>query len=324
MDCLGIDEDQTKYEYASQKPGHHHACGHDGHVSMLLGAAQVITDRYGDGSLAGTIKFMFQPAEEGGAGAKAMINDGLLKLGGVEVDEVYGQHLGSNIPLGEVLVGIGPFMAGSDAVDITITGVGGHGAYPQLTKDAVLVQAAMIQNLHTIVSRNVAPDQLGVLSIGHTSAGSVRNAVASQAKLLGTVRTVDPTVQKIMQKRINEIADGISHAYGCKCHVDYTNQYPPTINVGEGPFQLVQDVAAKIVGNRVRISKTPQMGAEDFSFLLQEKPGNFWFIGAAPTTDLGAHPHHSPLFDFNEEAMKIGSSMFVELIESRMKLPAKI
>ncbi|TPX35742.1 hypothetical protein SmJEL517_g01950 [Synchytrium microbalum] len=325
MDCLGIDEDPSKYSFVSRKPGRMHACGHDGHVAMLLAAAEILTEKFGDRSLNGSIKFMFQPAEEGGAGAKAMIDDGLFGLGGIEVDEVYGLHLGSNFALGDVLIGIGPVMAGSDAVDLTVQGVGGHGAYPHLTKDAVLVQAAIVQSLHTIVSRNVAPDQLGVLTIGHVSAGSVRNAVASKATLLATVRTVDAKVQSIMKKRITEVAEGVAHAHGCKCQVDYTVQYPATINVGEGPYKLVQDAAAKIVGKEhIRLVKTPQMGSEDFSFLLLEKPGNFFFVGAAPTADLGSHPHHSPLFDFNEQAMLIGSSIFVELIEQRMNLPMKL
>ena len=310
MDALPVQE-TSDVSYKSQNEGIMHACGHDGHMAMLLGAAKILLQN--KDRLSGNIRFIFQPAEEGEGGARYMIADGCLE----NVDEIYGMHLWNYQPYGEIGVKSGPIMAAADIFDITIKGIGGHGAMPQGTVDAIVVASNLIINLQTIVSRNTDPLQSTVITVGKINGGHGFNVIADEVKLRGTVRAMTEENRQMVKTRMQETIDGVAKSTGAKIVMDYQEGYPPTINDTDASQKVVQ-AADKIV-SKGTIEPYLTMGAEDFSYYLQKIPGCFFFIGSAPSDKkLMSVPHHCSHFDIDERALLVGTSMFVQLIKDQL------
>ncbi len=307
MDALPIEE-ATGLPYASKMPGKMHACGHDGHTSMLLGAARHLCETR---NFDGTAVVIFQPAEEGGAGAKAMIDDGLLDR--FNIQEIYGLHNYPGLPLGKFAIKPGALMAAADRIRIDVEGLGGHAARPHRAVDTVLVGCAIINGLQHIVSRNVDPLESAVISITMFQAGTTDNVIPQTAHLRGTARSLDPTVRDLLEKRINETAEGIAKAHGAKVTVNYSRDYPVVVN-DPGATEFAGKVAREIVGdNNFNEAVVPVMGGEDFAFMLEKRPGAFIFMGNGDTANL-----HHPAYDFNDMAIPFGSSYWVRLVETAM------
>lgn len=310
MDALPLLE-TSGAPYSSTIPGVSHACGHDGHVAMLLAAAEVLQKNRA--RLSGTVRLLFQPAEEGAGGARLMIDEGCLD----GVDEVYGLHLWNYQPYGEIGNAAGPVFAATDEFQIRIKGKGGHGAMPQGTVDAVVVASHLILQLQTITSRNIDPLESGVVTVGKIAGGSNFNIIAETVELIGTARSYQPAVQELIIRRMQEIVEGTARAFGAEIHLDYKKGYPPTINA-EGPAQKVARSAAKIVGSGVT-NPYLTMGGEDFSYFLQKVPGCYFFVGSCPPgREPLSIPHHCPHFDFDERALLVGASVFVQLAEDEL------
>jgi hippurate hydrolase len=307
MDALPIQE-ATGVPYASKTPGHMHACGHDGHTAMLLGAARHLCETR---NFDGTAVVIFQPAEEGGAGAKAMIEDGLLDR--FRIGEVFGLHNYPGLPVGSFAIRPGPIMAAADRIWIEIEGVGGHAARPHLSVDTVLVGAAIVNALQQIVSRNVDPVDNAVVSITLFQAGSTDNVIPSTALLRGTGRSLKPETRDLLQRRVTEIAEGVAHLYGAKATVRYQRDYPVVVNHA-GATEFATTVARDVAGDaQVDPAVPPVMGGEDFAFMLQRRPGAFIFMGNGDSANL-----HHPAYDFSDAAIPFGSSYWVRLIETAM------
>jgi amidohydrolase len=307
MDALPIEE-ETSLPYRSKTPGKMHACGHDGHTAMLLGAAQRLAQTR---DFAGNAVVIFQPAEEGGAGAMAMIDDGLMDTFGIE--QVYGMHNWPGSPVGSFGLRKGSLMASADEITITIEGKGGHGALPHLCIDPVMVGAQIITALQTITSRNVDPLDSSVISITRFQAGTANNIIPQTAWLNGTVRTLKPETRNKVEKRIHEIAAGLADASGASARVEYRRGYPPTVNHG-AQTDFAASIARKVAGDRnVDANAPPTMGSEDFSFMLEARPGAFIFIGNGDSATL-----HHPSYDFNDEVLPYGMSYWVELVETAL------
>jgi amidohydrolase len=306
MDALPVDE-ESGAPYASETRGAMHACGHDGHVAMLLGAATLIACRQRE--IAGTIVFCFQPAEEGHGGAKAMLDDGLLERFGVE--RAYGLHLASALPVGIVGLREGPFYASSDSIEITIEGAGGHGAAPHLSVDPVYVAGQFIVALQQIVSRNIDPLEPAVVTIGALHAGTTHNVIPSRASLLGTVRAFDTGVRAAMAERIERVLRGICESSGATYRFEYLWRYPVTSNDAE-QARYVRALAEREIG-ATRVIEAPKlMGAEDFSFYAERVPACFFSIGSNGGS-ASAFPHHHARFDIDERALETGVRMMTAL-----------
>jgi len=308
MDALPIEE-VSGVPFASKTPGLMHACGHDGHTAMLLGAAKYLAETR---NFDGTAVVIFQPAEEGGAGGKAMVDDGLMTRWGIQ--QVFGLHNMPGLPEGHFEITPGPILASADAFEITVHGKGGHGgAGPHRAVDSVLIGAEIVGALQSIVSRNVDPMKTAVVSVCMFNSGSAFNIIPATASLGGTARTFDPAVRDLVERRIAEIADGIARAYGGTAETKYTRMYPATVNHAH-ETDLAAAAARDVVGaERVNDRTTPIMGGEDFSFMLLERPGAFILLGMGD-----GHECHHPAYTFNDAILGPGASYWVRLIETTM------
>ncbi|NEV76129.1 amidohydrolase [Rhodopseudomonas sp. BR0C11] len=309
MDALPIEED-TGVAYASQTPGRMHACGHDGHTAMLLGAAKHLAATR---DFNGSVAFIFQPAEEGGAGAKAMIEDGLFSR--FPIDEVYGMHNKPGLPIGQFATRTGAVMASTDRIEIEIEGIGGHAARPQYSIDPVVVGAQIVTALQTIVSRTLDPLASAVVSITNFHAGSAFNVIPQKANLVGTARALDGKVRDRLEARIAELSTLIAQAHGATARVTYERGYPVTCNHAE-QTAFAADTAAAITGNdQVDRDLAPMMGAEDFSYMLEQRPGALIFLGNGDSAGL-----HHPRYDFADAAIPYGIAYWSKLVERALPL----
>jgi amidohydrolase len=310
MDALPIQE-LNEVPYKSQHDGVMHACGHDGHTAIALATAYYLQQHRQN--FGGTVKIIFQPAEEGPGGAKPMIEAGVLK--NPDVDAIIGLHLWNNLPLGTVGVRAGALMAAVECFKCTILGKGGHGAMPHQTIDSIVVAAQIVNALQTIVSRNVDPIDSAVVTVGELHAGTKLNIIPDTARMSGTIRYFKPDLKGFFQERIEQIIAGVCQSHGASYDLEYWGLYPPTINNAD-MAELVRSQAEQVIETPMGVVPECQtMGGEDMSYFLQAVPGCYFFLGSAnPAKDL-AYPHHHPRFDFDETALPMGVEIFVRCVE---------
>jgi len=306
MDALPITETGDA-PYKSQTPGAMHACGHDGHVSILLAAAKTLAARKDD--VPGTLVFCFQPGEEGYAGNRLMIEDGALE--NPRVDRTFALHLYSGLDVGKIGVRDGAFFASADEFDLTIRGKGGHGAMPQNSIDPIVAGAYFITMLQTIVSREVAPKDPAVFTVGQFTSGTTFNVIPDEAHLKGTVRSFDPEIRKSMPVRMERIIKGLAEAMRVEYDLHYHWSYPPTVNE-KAMNDLVREVGRATIGPDNVIEHDIVMWAEDMSFMMEQRPGSYFIVGSrgGPTTGI---PHHNAKFDLDERSLETGYAMMVAL-----------
>lgn len=307
MDALPITE-TSGVEWASTIPGKAHSCGHDGHTAMLLGTAKYLCETR---NFRGSAVLVFQPAEEGGAGALAMINDGLMERFGIS--EIYGVHNLPGLPVGQFAMCKGPIMAATDEFDFFIKGRGGHAAQPHRTIDPIMTGAQLLTAVQNIVSRNTDPLDSLVISVTKFHAGEAYNVIPQEAKLSGTVRSLSKETRAFAEQRLREVAAGIAATTGAEITVRYKNNYPVTFN-HDAQTEFAARIAKAVAGDAmVQTDVNPMMAAEDFSYMLEARPGAYIFIGNGDTAGL-----HHPAYDFNDEAIPYGISYFVSIIETAL------
>ena len=318
MDALPIQE-ATGAEWASTRQGLMHACGHDGHVAMLLAAAQYLSKHQ---DFDGTVYFIFQPAEEGGGGAREMMRDGLFDK--FPMQAVYGMHNWPGLKEGQFALSAGPVMASSNEFKITIHGKGCHAALPHNGIDPVVIACQMVQAFQTIISRNKKPVDAGVISVTMINAGEATNVVPDHCELQGTVRTFSVEVLDMIEQRMRDVAAHTSAAFGATCTFEFERNYPPTIN-HPAETEFAREVMADIVGANNVLAQEPTMGAEDFSYMLQAKPGAYCFIGNGDGTHRemghgeGPCTLHNPNYDFNDALIPVGATYWVKLVEAALR-----
>jgi len=309
FDALPMPE-KNQFEYKSTNEGMMHACGHDGHTSMLLGAAKYLSE---NNDFDGSVYFIFQPGEEGFAGGQKMIQDGMFD--DFKIDEVYALHNWPELPIGSIGVNNGPMMAAVDEFDIVVKGRGGHAAIPQLAIDPVVIASQIVLAVQTIVSRSTDPVDKALISITKINGGTAYNVIDDSVKLGGTVRTFKPETRSFYEKKLKEISSGIAKANGAEAEVDFhlTNKYPPTIN-SKKESEFAANVAKKVFGDsQVDTDIDPSMGGEDFSYLLEKKPGAYLYIGQGDDNHK-AHLHTTK-YDFNDNLLPVGVNYWVELVK---------
>jgi len=309
MDALPMEEN-TNLKWRSTIPGRFHGCGHDGHTTMLLGTARYLAETR---NFDGTVHLIFQPAEEGLGGARAMIKDGLFEK--FPCDELYGLHNAPDLDLGEIAILPGPAMAGADFFDIIINGYGAHGAMPERSKDAVVIATTLAQALQTVVSRNVEPLQAAVVSITQIHAGSAYNVIPGEARLCGTVRAFSDEVRALIRERMRTICAGVAAAFQVEIEADIRDAFGVLVNQVE-QSKVVEEVARTVVNPAKVITRPqPKMGSEDFADMLQTIPGAYFWVGHD-----GSVPVHNPGYVLDDKILPIGASMFARIVETRMPI----
>lgn len=317
MDALLIHEDAPGRDHASTVAGKMHACGHDGHMTMILGAAKLLTESK---DFDGTVRFIFQPAEEHGCGAKAMIADHLFDR--FPVDDIYGAHNMPGLPAGQIATRAGGIMASEDNFVIRIKGQGTHAARPHMGVDPIVIASQIVLALQTIISRNLDPGLPAVISCTEFFTDGIRNAIPTNVVIKGDTRSYAPEVQAMLAKRMREISEGICQMQGATCEFEYTHEFAPTVN-WEQCTQVAIAAATKVVGaDRVNANVQPMMISEDFGAFLQVVPGNFVFIGNGENASQGGTPLHNSKYDFNDNVLITGARYFAEV--ARTALAAKV